>query len=185
MKDNLKIIILFIATYTLFSCSVDLSKNVKNSLADQDLIGRVKCLTTKSYDGTAVLGEFRRKGISFKRIEFFNKDGNITKQKEYWSGEKLTSSNIYNYDSNGKLVGVNSYDSKDTLRSKFTRINDPKGNILEGWNYNSLQAVLGDKERSQEDYNKFVGKPERYVYKNDANGNKIEKRWYISDGSVQ
>jgi len=165
-----KIILFFIITLTiLFSCS---RGKIKNDLAEENIIGRVKTLTDSSFSGTVFFGEFQIQKVDGILVYSYNEQGNMIDMISYDPADgSLFLKDTYTYDDKGKKVeylkvfGNSSFDFKTSPNDTYKY--DDNGKVIEHNYY-----IEG-----------YIFQP-KVKYNYDDRGNMIEKMYFGSDGSL-
>tara|TARA_B100000767_G_C19417762_1_gene390652 strand:+ start:189 stop:503 length:315 start_codon:yes stop_codon:yes gene_type:complete len=78
-----------------FSCGD--GEKMDNDLIDQKIRGHVKEITETSFDAKESFGEVKKDGVKNKKVQKFNKSGNITESNKYDENGELTKLQ-YKYD---------------------------------------------------------------------------------------
>jgi len=200
--------LLFFSVIGLILFSSYSSQKDDTDWAELNLSGKVKSITSTSYEaeekfGEIVISEIRTESESrtpaaepIEKITF-NKKGNIIEINRYGSDGSLASKSTYKYDDEGNRIELNRYDSDGNLSWKETYKNDNEGNRIEMNTYGSDGSLSWKRTYKYDDegnkieisiYEHRFGRDGNFfgksTYKYDDEGNRIEINRYGSDGSL-
>ena len=177
----MKYLVLLLACFLLLSFNGEIKK--KSDLADQDIKGKVKCITETTYQYKRPKYDLKGDSIWWRDITYYNTAGNY-EYRELYYGKVLSNKNKYIYDEHNNLT--HEWDLTiprvDTLKPGDSIIGnnyiysykyDAKGNVL--FETSSVYAWLSDGTKRT-----------KYEMKYDDARNMTEQKWYYTpDSSLQ
>jgi hypothetical protein len=177
----MKYLLLLLACFLLFSFNGEIK--TKSDLADENIKGKVKCITETTYQYKRP--KYRTKGDStwWTFITYYNPAGNYERRELYY-GKVLSYKYQYIYDEHNNLT--HEWDLTiprvDTLKPGDSIIGN---NYVYRYEYDAKGNVLFE---TSSVYNRFADgiKRIKYEMKYDDAGNMTEQKWYWTrDSSLQ
>jgi hypothetical protein len=192
-----KMLLVFLATFSLSSCSVN---KTDNDLTKENLKGKVKTLFEQhcSFDSIENKDTGNSKiTCNHKTKRIFDERGNTIERNWYYSdwhdlSGKLESKKTFIYDNKGNIIENEEWEF-GRLSSKYKYKYDFNRNLIEE-NYYKPEGVLisketykydGKRNRIEVNRYKYDGSLEwKFTYKYDNKNNKIEEKWHSDAGEL-
>ena len=164
MKLRLQIVLGFVFALLIMGCN---SKQKENDLTKNDIKGDVKSIIEERHSATVRFGEIEKETRkSYYEVDF-NEDGNLKVISSYDSDGSVDGKRTFEYDEEGNKVEEIEYNSDGSIDYKYTYEYDEEGNLEEEIRYDSDGSIFGK---------------DKFEY--DEEGNKVEEIEYNSDGSI-
>jgi hypothetical protein len=182
------IILVSAVSLLVISCS---NENVRNSLAEQNLKGKVRSLTETTYS-VDDSGKINDSNFIEEVYYQYNTRGNTVEELHYWP-DSVSDLITFKYDLKGRKVEKRWKDSNDYIDEVTTFRYDKKGNNIERRRSETDGSLL---KKAAFKYDAFGNKTEevnisfddstheRKTFRYDKDNNMIEEFSYISDDSV-
>jgi hypothetical protein len=172
----------------IISCS---RENVKNSLAEQNLKGKVKSLTETTYP-VDDSGKITDTNFIEQIYYLYNSKGNAIEELHYWP-DSVSDLITFKYDLKGRKVEKRWKDSNDYIDEVGTFKYDKKGNNIERRRSETDGNLLRKTAYKYDEYGNKIEEViisfadtthERRTFKYDRDNNMIEEFSFTSDDSV-
>jgi hypothetical protein len=147
----------------LVSCA---KNDVRNSLTEDNIKGKVSTLIVYEYAGVDLFGEIQKGDFTMTTISNYDDQGRLREMSTYQL-DSLAEKQIYLYDTIGHPINKHFNDSAESKITYRIFTCDSTGNIIQYVDYSSIGEVTAKVTR-----------------KNDKKGNKIESFRYDAGGNL-